>query len=75
MKTPNGYVRFMFVIVFNTKKAVGRTARSLSHTSERGVLFEQSRSQRRPMVSAFEANAGNAHAATTGFRHLQMLRA
>jgi hypothetical protein len=51
------------------KKAVGRTARSFRHTLEHGVLFKRSRSQPRPMVPAYEINAGNAHATTAGFRH------
>jgi hypothetical protein len=74
MKTSVTAIWFVLVLA-DLQKAVGRTARSFSHTSGRGVLFKQSRSQPRPMVPADEVNAGDAHAATIGFRHLQMLRA
>jgi hypothetical protein len=68
MKTSGSVDWFVFVLVLD-EKAVGRTARSFSHTLERGVLFKQSRSQRRPMVPTYEVDAGDSHATTTGFRH------
>jgi hypothetical protein len=68
MKTLGSVDGFVIVLVL-VEKAVGRTARSFSHTLQRGVLFKQSRSQPRPMVSTYEVNAGKAHETTTGFRH------
>jgi hypothetical protein len=68
MKTLGSVDGFVFVLVL-VEKAVGRTARSFSHTLQRGVLFKQSRSQPRPMVPTYEVNAGDAHATTTGCRH------